>query len=253
MDSKASPRSIKLYRYLPDEAAINTIETSSFRVGRLAKLNDPFECCFGLDGCPDAVAQMLSDLHIAILNETDGIVCFSSKFDDPVLWSHYAKVDGEVHKGIAFEVIINIFSEDDRCIIFDVNDKKYKLYQVAYDQPRIVLPWPLPSDVPNVETIEKMKYFFRQKSEYWKYEQEYRFVVGLANCDPSGGMFLWKIPPNFVSRVIIGFRSSVNEAYLRKALKKHDCFRNTKIAKAKLSQTNYTVEVQNLMGLSPTA
>jgi hypothetical protein len=189
--------------------------------------------------------KSISDLHVRILNEEDGIICFSGKVDDPILWSHYAKIGREVHKGVAFEVSGHMVSRKDNCITFEVNGEKYRnLHKVAYNKARKSLPWPLPSDLVGEKARALMKDFFKQKSGSWKYEDEYRFVVGLENCKTSGEMFLWEIPPHFIRRVIIGFRSSLSELYVRRALQVHG-FEDVQVAKAKLSQTTYKVEISD--------
>jgi len=99
----------------------------------------------------------------------------------------------------------------------------------------------------------RMNDFYKRKSGSWEYEDEYRLVFDYARCrsDPdacvsSGGRYFWDIPDDFVTRIIIGFRSSLSELYVRKALKQHDCFRNTRLAKATLSVKDYKVKVEDM-------
>ena len=155
-----------------------------------------------------------------------GILCFSKEINDPILWSHHA--DG--HKGIAFEVNVGI----------NVNLVS-NLHKVEYDKPRIVLPYRQMTDQ---EWLKRMENFYKQKSKSWGYEQECRLVIDHAACIPSGGRFFWKIPAGFITRVIIGFRSSVSEQYLRQVLALNG-FQNVQIVKAKRSLKTYDVEVPN--------
>jgi hypothetical protein len=219
----------KHYRLLPDEAAINTIETRCFRVSRLADLKDCFEWKFGFDGYPpeleESIQKRLDDL-VERAGETMGILCFSKEIKDPILWSHHA--DG--HKGIAFEVNVGI----------NVNLVS-NLHKVEYDKPRIVLPYRQMTDQ---EWLKRMENFYKQKSKSWGYEQEYRLVIDHAHaaCKQSGGRFFWKIPAGFITRVIIGFHSSISEQYLRQVLDLNG-FQNVQIVKAKQSLKTYDVEV----------
>jgi|ERR1035437_447845 hypothetical protein len=93
----------KLYRILPDAAAINTIETRCFRVGRISDLEDYFEWQFRFKDCPLELEEFnhrkIEGL-VERLSESTGMLCFSKEIKNPILWSHHA--DG--HKGIAFEV-----------------------------------------------------------------------------------------------------------------------------------------------------
>ena len=217
----------KLYRLLPDEAAINTIETRCFRVSRIADQKDCFEWQFGFEGCPPElkeINQKKIDQIVERTGETMGILCFSKEIKDPILWSHHA--DG--HKGIAFEVDIGI----------NVNLVSNR-HEVEYDKPRPVLPY---RTITKEEWLKVMDIFYKQKSKSWRYEQECRFVIEHAACIPSGGRFFWKIPAGFITRVIIGFRSSVSEQYLRQVLDLNG-FPNVQIVKAKRSLKTYDVEV----------
>ena len=233
---------IKLYRYLPDEAAIKTIESRSFRVSRLTDLNDPFEWRFGFEGCPPELEPLINnsvDGYIELASHDQGIISFSGKLKDPILWSLYANH----HRGVAFEIIGKKISEAGDGITFEVNEHRHEnLFEVEYDKPRIVLPFQTFHQIPDQEKLEKMKDFFKRKSESWRYEKEFRWVIGLEACIPYGGRFFWKIPPGLIARVIIGFRSSTSELYVRRALNLNG-FQDIKIARAQLSQTSYEVEV----------
>jgi len=135
---------LKLYRYLPDEAAIKTIETRCFRVSRLADLNDPFEWRFGFEGHPPELEEnieMRMDGFVELASRNMGMLCFSKKINDPILWSHYTNI----HKGIAFEVDASVNAN----LIAD-------LHEVDYDKPRIVLPYRRMTDQ---ELLERMKFF----------------------------------------------------------------------------------------------
>lgn len=226
----------KLYRYLPDEAAIKTIETRRFRVSRLTDLNDPFEWRFGVEGCPPEFREIFEKAiegFVELASQYQGIISFSKEVTDPILWSHYANH----HRGIAFEVD---------------SSRVPNLHKVDYDKPRIVLPFQRFMQMPELDQLELIKNFFKQKSGSWRYEQEYRWVIHLEKCVPSGGRFDWNIPDGFITRVIIGFRSSVSEQYVRRALDLND-LQNIQVAKARMSQNTYKIELPEMSGLSPSA
>jgi hypothetical protein len=227
MQSLNTERVIKLYRYLPDEAAIKTIETRCFRVSCLSDLNDPFEWKFGIEGHPP---QLETDLQqrmegfAALAGQNMGILCFSKKINDPVLWSHYTNI----HRGIAFEVDASVNAN----LVSD-------LHEVDYDKPRIVLPYRRMTDE---ELLGRMTNFFKQKSASWHYEQECRWIIGLESCVPKGGRHYWKIPTGFITRAFIGFRSSISFQYLRQALNLNG-FQNVQILKCKPSLKSYDIEL----------
>jgi hypothetical protein len=99
--SADSLNSILLYRYLDAAAALKTIESRSFKVGRLQDFNDPFEWRMEITGIileGEMVANASMDAFINDVNNWMGILCFSDIASDPVLWSHYAdKHRGESH------------------------------------------------------------------------------------------------------------------------------------------------------------
>jgi hypothetical protein len=177
----------KLYRYLPDEAAIKTIETRRFRVSQLTDLNDPFEWRFGVEGCPEEFRELFEmsiDAFIELAGQYQGIISFSKELFDPILWSHYANH----HRGIAFEVD---------------SSRVPNLHKVVYDKPRIVLPFQRFMQMPEHEQLRLIEDFFKQKSESWRYEQEYRWVIDLAKCVPSGGRYdLTPKAGHIISRVL---------------------------------------------------
>ena len=243
MDTKKTHRSLlQLYRYLPDDAAIKTIESSYIRVSHLAHLNDPFELLFGFSDCPSHLEEAVQnelDKFVACLSQDMGIICFSAKVNDPILWSHYA----DKHKGVAFEVAAEIVSDGNDGINFEVNGSEYKkLHKVEYDKGRTTFPFQEFFKLSKTQLHDQMKSFYKQKSGSWKYEREYRWVVDLEMCKPSGGRFLWPIPHDFITRVIIGVRSSLSEKYVRLALKANG-FLNTQVVKARLSQATYDVKL----------
>jgi hypothetical protein len=99
----AAPSSILLYRYLDAAAALKTIESRAFKVGRIRDFNDPFEWRMGVSNIVpegEIVARACMDGFIEDVNGWVGIICFSDAIADPVLWSHYANKN----HGVAFEV-----------------------------------------------------------------------------------------------------------------------------------------------------
>jgi hypothetical protein len=222
------PESILLYRYLPAEAAIKTIESHSFRVSRLLELNDPFEWSPGLESIqPEALdlARWCMARFLDELNEKMGIISFSSVVRDPILWSHYA----DAHRGVAIEV---------SCLIDE------SLHKVEYTNSRPVIPSRCIHDpvAHEKELLQILQKYFRQKSPSWSYENEYRAVASLASCRPCGGMFQLNIPDNFVTRVILGVRSSTSPTYVRRALQMNG-FPNVQLVKATQNLRTYDIDL----------
>jgi hypothetical protein len=84
----AAPSSILLYRYLDAAAALKTIESRAFKVGRVRDFNDPFEWRMGVTGIVpewELVARACMESFVDDANSRVGILCFSDTISDPVL------------------------------------------------------------------------------------------------------------------------------------------------------------------------
>lgn len=222
------PDTILLYRYLDADAALKSIETRRFKVGRLKDFNDPFEWRMGVTGIVpegEIVARAWIDSFIDDIHSEFGIICFSDTAAEPVLWSHYA----DNHRGVAFEVdyliepekLHKVHYSDDRPV-FDANRLHHPDGLNEYLKP----------------LIEKMIY---QKSPGWSYEREYRVHVALDDCEAASGLYFKPIPDDFLTRVILGFRCPLEEGYIRKALK-HIGLKDTEVVRAKMDQHTYTIQ-----------
>jgi hypothetical protein len=226
MDATA-PSSILLYRYLDAAAALKTIESRAFKVGRVRDFNDPFEWRMGITNIVpegEIVARACMDGFVDDVNGWVGIVCFSDTVADPVLWSHYANK----HHGVAFEV----------SYVLDPT----RLTKMDYTNARPVLDANRLNDPAGFATYAKplMDQLLRQKSTGWAYEREYRVFVDLKSCDISGGNYLQKIHDHFLMRVILGFNCPLEELYVRKALDTVG-LTETKVVRAKMCLETYSI------------
>ena len=218
---------IPLYRYLPADAAIKTIESRCFRVSRITELNDPFEWSFGFDGSrPERIAEdrRERDEMIQEFNEKWGVLCFCEVFKDPVMWSHYA----DRHRGLVIEIKANVHED--------------AYHKVLYSRrPILQQNWLDDRERHAQELKGTFKKFFRFKARSWKYEREWRVVISLNQCEFAGGMFLWRIPDNFVTRVIVGIRSPVSPDELRRFLNAQG-FRGVEVVNAMESLKHYEID-----------
>ena len=79
-----------------------------------------------------------------------------------------------------------------------------------------------------------------RKSPGWAYEQEYRAYEGLDGCDVEDGMFFKRIPEDFLTRVILGFRCDLKEDEVQKALHAVG-LKDTKVARARMDHHTYAI------------
>ena len=223
----AAPNSILLYRYLDSAAALRTIESRAFKVGRLRDFNDPFEWRMGITGIipeGEVVAQTCMEGFIDDVNGWMGIICLSDTISDPVLWSHYANK----HQGVAFEV--SYILDPERLVKMNYTNER-----PVFDANRLHDPagidkyaWPL------------LNRLLRQKSPGWAYEREYRVFLELKSCDISGGHYFKPIPEHFLTRVILGYKCPLEDLYVRKALDAKG-LTETKVVRAKMCLETYSI------------
>lgn len=197
------PKSIPLYRFFGAAAGIRTIESKRFRVGRVMEFNDPFEWKLGITNYVPAgepTVRRIQENLLRKMNSAYGVICFSDSAEDPVLWSHYA----DHHRGLA--LVVDHW----------VNDQ---LFSVTYSDERPTLDANRLNQ-PDAETYAAgvLKKMLAHKSAGWSYEREYRVFIDLPKCDVADGSYFTAIPPDFLKRVILGFRCAIDETYLRRSL-----------------------------------
>src|SRR5262245_2779152 len=87
---KGGRRGIQMlvHHLLSAENALSDISLRRIRISRIRDLNDPFELLAGRSD-DKWLRKILSD-YAANFNRTNGLLCFSKNWGNPVLWSHYA-------------------------------------------------------------------------------------------------------------------------------------------------------------------
>lgn len=182
----------KVYRYLSADYALMALQTGRLKVGRLFELNDPFDC-----------APHLKDEHSHSLLETIaeqvGVICYSSKIDDPVVWSHY----GNSHRGVALAFR---FKKGDGLALHKVEypeDEK----RASYDTRK--LRQAMESEKSKLNFIREA---FGTKAKSWTYEAESRHMVELHKCKMVGRHYFFPFPKYALTEVILGARCDISTA-----------------------------------------
>lgn len=154
----------RLYYLTGPEQALSNIVFKRIKISRFSELNDPFELLGQNFG--QASVRHLIRSHKKKFNHEKGLVCFSSDWTDPVLWSHYASK----HKGIAlgFDVDVSLVSE----------------VQYAPQRLRLKVPKGTASISPKL-----LQHLICTKYESWRYEHEWRLLCDLTNSNREGGLY----------------------------------------------------------------
>jgi hypothetical protein len=142
---------MRVYNLTTAQFALSNIALRRLKVARFKDLNDPFELL--------AVDVADFDLRVGIsakkeqIDETEGLVCFSKCWRNPLLWSHYA----DKHRGIAlgFDVPDHLLQS----VKYIEGLKKINIRDVKTDQSTID------------EFLERLRY---TKFIGWSYENEIR-------------------------------------------------------------------------------
>lgn len=141
---------------------------------------------------PDALLESAYDIYLKHLNRTVGVLSLSEEPLSTAMWAHY----GDEQRGICLEF-------DSTCSFFSprANDMKGcgELKPISYSANRPVMY--LDSDFIDIP----LDAFF-WKTLDWQYEREWRLIRRLATADQEvgDGVHLFQLPPNAITRVILG-------------------------------------------------
>ena len=215
-----------LYRYFCLEHAVSCVEEHRLKVGRLAELNDPYDCFPRVVNLPLESKGFGLGFSQGMLNSWSnkfGIICYSAIVNDPVLWSHYSSG----HRGIAlgFDIPENVVVE------VTYSDQRPELDFASF----------------NVSTPDEASHFaksvmtriFSVKAASWSYEKEYRQFPFLESCVPTRGMYFIGMP--VLKRVVIGARCDMDQSYFDHLLRRCG-YKDVNVLKAARSPTSYKIE-----------
>ncbi len=155
-----------VYHFLTAQNALSNVALKRIRLSRFNDLNDPFEFLAG--NLSDKEVRNAFKITKDDFDKKNGILCFSKRWSNPVLWSHYA----EKHRGIClgFELadmyVIEIEYSKDRIPIEFKGGKKENGFEEGY-----------------------MKKFLSTKYEHWLYEEEVRMISSLKEADYDNGNY----------------------------------------------------------------
>lgn len=220
------PSSVKIYRFLSAHWALKALQEKRLKISRMTELNDPFEWHIGVtskDKNHHSIGRNAIDDFLDRLNDKFGIICFSNRVTDPVIWSHYS----EGHKGIALEFehvdidsLVKVKYLED-LPIFDVDELMKSGFDRDYTR----------------AVLEKA---FGRKSPSWSYEFEYRLHYDLSSgdCFMDGELYFTKIPDNYLKRVILGVRCPTSESDVERSLTQGG-FNGVSVVRARKCESAY--------------
>ncbi len=208
---------MKLYYFTSAHFAISNLSLRRLKISRFSELNDPFELL--------AVNRTDPRDHTALVNfknqidETKGLICFSSGWSNPVLWGHY----GDKHLGI--------------CLGFEITN--HLPCKVKYSDDLISIPKDKITGIakPNQQTLDQI---IRRKFKNWKYEDEWRVFCELDISTKENGNYFQEFSDEIRPvEIILGCRCEIPTQKIQDLAKTIDP--KIVIIKAKISNKNFTI------------
>jgi len=211
---------MKIYKYRKiDEHIEKNILLNEFVYSRVKTFNDPFEVSPNysihldeyhkkyFDSKPFELEKLQSLFYnqsaISLLHQSLYVASFTQKYDDILMWSHYA----DSHKGLCFE--------------FDIPDSKlvdYQFMNVLYSDSRVTMninllksinPQILNDETYSIEIKDDLKPLYIVKSLVWKHENEIRLIYKNKMYDEKSDFVTFVLP--YLSHIYLGVNISSSE------------------------------------------
>ena len=152
------------------------------------------------------------------------VFCTSEKFDNILMWSHYA----DCHKGVCLGLKIPLIDSSLHCWTLRVRyDDKIK---------------PMKFYLRNEEDVSvSLLYWAYTKSMCWKYESEVRSLImnpGDGKVPLKDGFINVSFPPKWVEEIYFGVNSSKHDIDLINGILKSEGYVNVKITKKMKKKKN---------------
>lgn len=178
---------MRVYNLTSTQFALSNIALRRLKVARFDDLNDPFELLAVDVASKDLRAGILAKRKI--VNEEEGLLCFSKSWKSPLLWSHYA----DKHRGIAlgFEI------PDDSLVAVNYIQGMQKLNVLSNQTKQRAIN----------RFLDRLKH---TKFDAWDYEEEVRQFIQIGDLESQSGLYFIPFSEVLVLReVILGPRCDV--------------------------------------------
>lgn len=232
---------VRLYYYMPAINLFSVLSNDEIKASVPEECNDPLEFLPAGEKCTSDGRRL-----------EGGFISFSSRCDNPLMWSHYANS----HRGVCLEFMFPIRGDIKP---LKINEKHYSRYiEVALDeqygkqslcnpQPKASIPiiaevaylserpeyspmnWSIFGWDNHIEEIQLSKLYVT-KSIDWQYEAEWRMLVNLSEAlsyNPEIGFLIKGLTP-YLSRIILGERCplsvKITYAQVRQALRLNNLY-----------------------------
>jgi hypothetical protein len=211
------------YHFTRAQHAINDISLKRIKISRITELNDPYE--FMGAAVTNDIQINAQEKAIEEQNKSEGIICFSKSFENPVLWSHYA----DSHRGI--------------CLGFDIPDADHHIFPVKY----IDKPFKPNLEINGISAVtsssESVYKLYISKFNHWLYENEARWFIPLNAGVQEADHYFYLFSKQLILReVILGVRCELPISNIEELVRIYEC--PPKVFKAKKMATEFKIEKQ---------
>ncbi len=206
---------MRVYHFVDRKFGLQDLQRRQLKVAIITELNDPFEL-LGFASKDRAYRRAFSD-HKVEFAKSNGLLCFSGHWRNPVLWSHYA----DRHRGL--------------CLGFDVTAELMPVIYVA----KRLKPDMAAIEAGGYAAEEQMRQMLTTKFSHWRYENERRLFVNLDKKDEKGLYFFGFCKELALREVVVGCKSTISRAELTEALGDMAC--DVEFYKARLAFQSFRV------------
>ena len=183
-----------VYHFLNKKYGLENLKLRRLKISRMSDLNDPFE--FMGVSISERTQRLGWQRTIDELDKDRGLLCFSSNWHNPVMWSHYA----DRHGGV--------------CLGLEIPDEN--LTKVSYVRDRLKVS-ASQLGVSDSDDEKLALALLSTKFAHWKYESEYRSFLALA--EPEGDKYFTYFSEVLQLReVIVGALSTISRKEVTDAL-----------------------------------
>ena len=208
---------MQVFHFVSARYGLDDIRNRRLKIALIPELNDPFEL-MSID-LSDAELRPRFRSFKATLSKDNGLLCFSSKWSNPVLWSHYA----ERHRGL--------------CLGFQVRDDIAK--GVSYTAKRLIKEAEAIRNPGAINEALVQRLLFT-KFAHWRYESEVRAYVHIDQKDSETGHYFYEFSDSLsLTHVILGCQSEISRAEVSDAL--GDIANNVHCFKARMAFKSFKI------------
>jgi hypothetical protein len=226
-----------IYRYLSLDHGLDTLQKERIKVGRLEDLNDPFDCFPRLINISPITDGDDADSHarrfLRRYTSQLGVLCYSAKLADPVIWSQYS----DAHKGIALGFD---YPPGNASSPIQYQDERIELDVMELNRAN--------ESKNSAALMEILRKAFSVKALSWRYEEEYRRFITLDRLFLCGRNYFELMPWFNLKEVIIGARSPIERCDMIRCLEgraNENVSQKIIVKKARMSPTKHEMLIED--------